>query len=1043
MAQLFSKTTIQDQIQIYDGVDMSDAIQIVTDLYADQKNWLTKDETRYEQRFNGLFFGELLWYEENKNRHPKASTPVWGKIADLGLGIYSDGKYSYEWVRVIVELKWSTASLDKKQASYGGQTPVDQWFGYKTSFTQDPRLVVSNFGSIRLYRDNKQDYEVWTLEELASGDNDWYELKKLLLLMQKKNLIAASGESYTQKLLTKFRYDQEHISKKFYTEYKALRLELINDIRSRNDWVTIDLVVEKAQKLIDRVIFVHFCEDKGLLPADKLKEVIEFGEKAMSPTFQTLTNFFEAVNSGSPKLEIPNGYNGWLFHKDPELDALQVGDEICRKFVALWLYDFDGELSVNILGHIFEQSISDLEQLKIDLLGTETQTDDLVETKTSKRKKDGIFYTPEYIVDYIIQHSLMTRLEEQEAACMAKIGKKKWYKDELEATMAYQAILQWVKVLDPACGSGAFLVKVFDYLYAENKRVGAIVGSLFDDDALYKNILSQNIYGVDLNAESVEITKLSLWLKSAQKWKKLNNLDKNIKCGNSLIDDPEVAGDKAFDWHIEFKDIMNEWGFDVVVGNPPYVSFQNIQKKIKRHMSVIYQSATWKYDLYVLFVELAINTLKHWWKFSYIIPNKFILSEYWNWMKGVVLENSIVWLLDLQEINVFEDASTYPCILTVSKQSIKNNSFQYVYVTDQELNWKKQMIKQDWLWVSWRSLASELTWDILLKIEKWNTSLKELANEITQGLRTWKLDVFCTDLNVEFIEDRWFSKNLIHRVYTWSNVKRYQFNFDENYICYPYTADWSIIDIDNFPNWRKYFLENKELLMKRKDSWKIFSDTAKKYYEYRDKKQVVFNKPKIVFPDISKQNNFFLDLEWIPYINSCYWIFLKDVSLYKFVTLILNSKIFWFYIKNVSPSVRWWYFRYKTWYLQKFHIPIIDKIQIDGYDAIYEKISQCHTKYYTTLQQTLDLLQSEYWLDKIPKKLQKFTELDFETFVKTLKLKKLSLDQKEELMAYFNKKHKLLSDLQSQIDTLDSEIDEMVFDLYGLSEEERRIVLGG
>jgi type II restriction/modification system DNA methylase subunit YeeA len=144
----------------------------------------------------------------------------------------------------------------------------------------------------------------------------------------------------------------------------------------------------------------------------------------------------------------------------------------------------------------------------------------------------------------------MVYLEEKENECLAK------YKKENEAYQAYQHILQNIKVLDPACGSGAFLVKVFDYLYAENKRVGQIVKSLFDDDEIYKSILRHNIYGVDLNPESVEITKLSLWLKSAQKGKKLNNLDDNIKCGNSLIDDPAVAGDRAFDWQKEFSDIM-------------------------------------------------------------------------------------------------------------------------------------------------------------------------------------------------------------------------------------------------------------------------------------------------------------------------------------------------------------------------------------------------------------------------------------------------------------------------------------------------------
>ena len=158
-------------------------------------------------------------------------------------------------------------------------------------------MIVSNFASIRLYRDNKQDYEVWTLEALASGDDNRYELKKLLVIASKHRLISTSGESYTEKLLSKFRYEQEKITKAFYTEYKNLRLELINDMRLHNPSISVEMLVEKAQKLIDRVIFIHFCEDKGLLPTDKLKEVIDYGEKALSPTFQTLSNFFEAVNA--------------------------------------------------------------------------------------------------------------------------------------------------------------------------------------------------------------------------------------------------------------------------------------------------------------------------------------------------------------------------------------------------------------------------------------------------------------------------------------------------------------------------------------------------------------------------------------------------------------------------------------------------------------------------------------------------------------------------------------------------------------------------
>ncbi len=116
--------------------------------------------------------------------------------------------------------------------------------------------------------------------------------------------------------------------------------------------------------------------------------------------------------------------------------------------------------------------------------------------------------------------------------------------------------------LNPACGSGAFLVYVFDYLLAENKRVASILGNnLFSSEDYIRDILKNNIYGVDLNEESVEITKLSLWLKSAQKGKKLTTLDNNIKSGNSLISDHGIGTNKAFNWQSEFNDIFSNGGF--------------------------------------------------------------------------------------------------------------------------------------------------------------------------------------------------------------------------------------------------------------------------------------------------------------------------------------------------------------------------------------------------------------------------------------------------------------------------------------------------
>lgn len=211
-------------------------------------------------------------------------------------------------MKVVVELKGSGTLLDKKQASYGGQSPVDQGFGYKTSFKDCPRLLVSNFASIRLYRDNKQDFEVWTLEQLIDPSNEYFHLRTLLGLLRRSRLISQSGTSYTETLLSEVRINQETITKKFYKEYKALRFELINDIRQHNPSLDVETVVEKSQKIIDRIVFVLFCEDKGLLPDNKLIERVREYQKRGKNPWQSLLDHFQDIDQGNPAIGIPQ-YN--------------------------------------------------------------------------------------------------------------------------------------------------------------------------------------------------------------------------------------------------------------------------------------------------------------------------------------------------------------------------------------------------------------------------------------------------------------------------------------------------------------------------------------------------------------------------------------------------------------------------------------------------------------------------------------------------------------------------------------------------------------
>jgi type I restriction-modification system DNA methylase subunit len=243
----------------------------------------------------------------------------------------------------------------------------------------------------------------------------------------------------------------------------------------------------KVQKLIDCIIFIRFCKENGALDNDAVLEALN--NKFVPGKYNRLKFLFQAMDGGNPEIDIAK-FNGGLFATDADLDCLNISDEIIDKIVILYAHDFGSDLDVNILGHIFEQSISDLENLTGD--------------NEKKRKKDGVFYTPSYITEYIVREAVGGWLADSKAAIKAKDASKDWWKE-------YAEKLKSIKVLDPACGSGAFLVKVFDYLQNEWREVQKHIKM----EWTYKDILTHNIYGVDINPASIGITKLSLWLKTA------------------------------------------------------------------------------------------------------------------------------------------------------------------------------------------------------------------------------------------------------------------------------------------------------------------------------------------------------------------------------------------------------------------------------------------------------------------------------------------------------------------------------------------------
>lgn len=1039
MANLFGKNKLRDISSRLDTEGLQDKIDIVKTWHHDyHKGSLKQDkETSREQAYNQDFFIQILGYKEKPavpySLEPKATTDK-GQLPDAVLS-YTDTSRDIKNIAAAVELKGASVELDRPQRREGNMSPVQQGFKYKTQYRNCPFVVVSNFWELRLYHDNQLDYELWTLDDLVDPEENYLKFKTFYTLLHSDNLTSPKGSSKTEELLSDIRFEQEEIGKKFYKVYRQARLDLLRDIYRQNESIRsdIDTGIEKAQKIIDRVVFACFAEDRGLLPDDTLRRVIKASDNSAfgGSLWATLKAFFEAIDVGSEKLEIPDGYNGGLFAVDSALNNLKIGDQALRSVIGLSDYNFVEDLSVTILGHIFEQSISDLEEIKIKV----NENQNLAAIQQSRRKKDGIFYTPDYIVRYIVDNSLGTYLREyenkfkDEFSLKGDINDKNYEKREQQAYVKYQEFLHNVKVVDPACGSGAFLVYVFDYLLAENKRVASILGNnLFSSEDYIKSILQNNIYGVDLNEESVEITKLSLWLKTAQKGKKLTVLDGNIKCGNSLIDDPSTVGNKAFNWQREFADIMQKGGFDVVIGNPPYVRQELIKDQIP-FLSANYKAYSGKADLYVYFFELATRLLKVGGLFGYISSGKFIEANYGKPLLEFLTQNTkFENVINFGDLEVFEGVTAYPLIL-IARKSNQHSSFNYVKIDNLEFSSLDSAVTKDgvtqtvsgFIENNFKFHNPEVS-KILTCIKQGSANFTDIFPAPTVGIKTGLNEAYQSTEGLPYVFGR--------------DIKKYQPVLTSN-IIFPYK--WSSNGYVLLP---EHQISNINQLLAYKDQLSkraVISDGIKKntkiWYEYQQiNKQLNFDMEYIVYPNVSLGCNFTLSKSNI--IDMTGFIIPTNS---KYLLAILNSSLFRFFMQNIAISRRGGYHEFKTQYITQFPVKNITSTEEVKFNSKTDEVLRLSKDLQATTNNFKNLISSEFGLVKWPSKLNKWWKLDLIEFVNVLKVK-LSLQQKDELLKFFEKYRMECTELDTKIQESSNEINQLVYKLYGLNEAEVAII---
>ena len=988
-----------------------------------------------EEEFQGEFLYDIfttVLHATNKsdgqdewNLERETTTQLDGQKADGVLGFFDkDGKKD---IRAVIELKGAKVPLDQRQKRVGDtRTPVEQAFNYAPKYGKNCQwVIVSNYKEIRLYRANDMtEYQVFFLKDLR----DDLEFKKFIYVLSFFALVGTDKrKAKTLELSEEYQKNQSEIEKKFYKEYKEIRLKIFENIRKNNPIVNENILIEKVQKLLDRFLFICFCEDKGLLPNNSYEKIVQRGE-AFGDIFESFKMLCNWINIGSPKNDI-NKFNGGLFKSDDVLDTLIVDDEVFKEMEKISLYDFDSEMNENILGHIFEQSINDIEELKKSLSGEE------YDSKKSKRKKDGIFYTPKYITKYIVENSIKNWLDDRrrelgedelpeltESDMKFDVYKKNYtknYRKHVEFWEKYREAVRNIKIVDPACGSGAFLITAFEYLLNYNKYLDEKIFDLIGTQGLFsdrtKEILQNNIFGVDLNRESIEITKLSLWLKTADKDKTLATLENNIKCGNSLIDDPEIVGELAFDWEKEFPEVFENGGFDIVIGNPPYVGTKQIPVLDREYYWEKYKEILFsEMDLYELFIYQSLNKLiKKNGYLGYITPDSYFTNTSFELLRKYILEKTqICEIIDFPyRFYPFDEVNTETSIIILHKNNTTNSLVNFKV--------SEKNIQNLYLKDSFKNVISINKNDI---IEKYNKKFIVNINIILDKLLKLN-EKFGTYLE---LHKGWMSVP--------KKIKNDKFNFEKGI----FTKEE--IEKKGLSEYCSRYLEGREI-------HRYYIDNVEKYVYSNDIDKTTklwHYTPKLILQRIVGQNKnkifATVDLEnRIIFPNANLVNLVNQNENIKFYIVILNSTLIsYFYNLYYGESNT----NLTKVAFENIPIPNIENINQKPFIEKADKMLSLNKELQEISQKFQRMIMREFNLEKLSTKLQNWYLLNFDEFIKELsKVKvKLSLLQKADWEDYFIAEKEKSETLNNEITKTDKEIDKMVYELYGLSDDEIKII---
>jgi|18_taG_2_1085343.scaffolds.fasta_scaffold04712_2 type I restriction-modification system DNA methylase subunit len=973
-----------------------------------QENIRNSKEEQYQGEFLIDLFVNVFGYVKN----PTPDFNLTTELKNIKGSKKTDGAIlKGEKALAVIELKGTnTTDLSKVET---------QAFGYKNNQPGCNYVITSNFEKLRFYIDNAVDFEEFNLFQLSKERFDilWLCVSSEYLLKDIPKKI--KDESLTQ---------EENVTKKLYKDYASFRNEIFDAIQKENPEYDKLTLFKKTQKLLDRFLFIFFAEDRLLLPPNSIRSIVnqwtDLRDKydEYFPLYDRFKKYFGYMNTGHKGQQHDIfAYNGGLFAPDEILDNIKINDDLLYKHtVNLSNYDFESEVSVNILGHIFEHSLNDIDEIQAEIQGVATE-----QSKT-KRKKDGVFYTPKYITKYIVDRTIgklceekKTEIDIQEAEYeKERRGRQKATLKKLTQKLEdYRKWLLQITICDPACGSGAFLNQALEFLITEHQYIDELQAKLFGDAMVLSEvenaILENNIYGVDINEESVEIAKLSLWLRTAQKGRKLTSLNNNIKCGNSLIDDPIFAGDKAFNWQNEFPEVFAKGGFDVIIGNPPYVDIKGLDNDLVKVLFKTYKTTENRINLYSIFIEKGYDLVRKDGFLSFINPNSILVNSSYTKIRKLLLDDMtrIVKLPD----DVFEDATVETIIFEFRKDYSNDKVNTIVYNKNEKISYvddlrTKEISKENWKqnenW-NFNIYVSPEQFELLQKIPSDAVELETIA-DFTLGITPY--DKY-KGHSQEIIKSRAFhSKTKDGEEYkpliSGGNIERYYVS-DEitEYIKY---GDWL-----GAPRDERFFKSPRILI-----------------------RQIVSGKPPRIYAGYTDKSLYYTQIGFGVIPNS-------DTISVKSLLALINSNLINFYHKYSFLDLEKELFQ-KILIANCKKFPISNRLlkKPNLFNQIIDKMIELKEQENLLINNFIELLESKLSINKPSKKLQNWDLLDFGSLLKEFKkLKvKLSLEEEAEWMQYFKGQKQKAEIIKTEIDKTERQIDQMVYELYGLSVNEIKIV---